>query len=407
MDEKMLEMYERMEATMLKMQESHEKDRKETMDTLHNMERKLDTAAADLKQNVKEQLAEMKVTEQFETLNNKVSSLQTALEKSEFARTVTEERLEKVEASLGNVANLVHNKFEDEKDILAQEVTKRVTDKINIAWKANLTRDVAEHEKGMMIFGLKVNDTDDDSEVKAFLKNEMKAPDEVLGKVKIKDIIRIGRNDPNKPPSLLVNFRHSSERNSLLPYCSNLRQGISVEKNIPREYQKKYKEFKAYARDFKRINSDVQTQIIFESCQMILRYRKKGNRDLDFVRLKEFCPEPTDDFGSTSTSTGAGKSRTVTPTVDMSATSSTKRSIIVTGVKTDLEGNEFNEKWKDFLGEEFDNVENIEKKDRDIAIITCKTWAHCNPLVAKVQQKAFLGHQIKFTIFSPTDPASS
>ena len=223
------------------------------------MDKKLDTSSAELKQTVKEQLAEMKVTEQFENLTSKVNSLQTSLEKAEFDRTVTEERLEKVEKGMDNMVTLVHEKFENEKDALAHEITKKVTDKINLAWKANLAREVNEHEKGMMIFGHRVEDTDDDGEVKAFFKNEMKVPEDVLGKVKIKDIIRIGRDDPNKSPSLLVNFRHSSERNSLLPYCSNLKQGISVEKNIPREYQKKYKEFKAYSRDFKRIHSDIQT----------------------------------------------------------------------------------------------------------------------------------------------------
>ena len=402
----MMQMYERMEASMREMRESAEKDRKETMKTLLSMERKLDTSAADLKQNVKEQLAEMKVTEQFENLTNKVNGLQTALEKSEFDRAVTEERLEKVESSLSNIGTLVQEKFEAEKDALAQEVTKKVTDKINLAWRANLARDVAEHEKGMMIFGHRVEETDDDKEVKAFLKDEMKVPDSVIGKIKVKEIIRIGKDDLNKPPVLLVNFRHSSERNSLLPYCSNLKQGVSVEKNIPREYQKKYKEFKTYSRDFKRINSDVQTQIIFDSCMMILRYRKKGNRDLDYVILKEFCPEPSDSFGSPGTTASrSGKPRTVTPTVDMTASSSTKRSIVVTGVKTNLSGDDYLEKWKEYLGDEYEGVESIEKKDRDVAVITCKCWANCHPLVAKVQQKAFLGHQLRFSIFCPTDPA--
>ena len=212
MEEKMMQMYERMEASMREMRESAEKDRKETMKTLLSMERKLDTSAADLKQNVKEQLAEMKVTEQFENLTNKVNGLQTALEKSEFDRAVTEERLEKVESSLSNIGTLVQEKFEAEKDALAQEVTKKVTDKINLAWRANLARDVAEHEKGMMIFGHRVEETDDDKEVKAFLKDEMKVPDSVIGKIKIKEIIRIGKDDPNKPPVLLVNFRHSCDK---------------------------------------------------------------------------------------------------------------------------------------------------------------------------------------------------
>ena len=150
----------------------------------------------------------------------------------------------------------------------------------------------------------------------------------------------------------------------------------------------------------------MQTQIIFESCMMILRYRKKGNRDLDYVILKEYCPEPSDSFGYTGATAAKGaRNRLPTPTVDLSATSSTKRSIIAMGVKTELVGDEYLEKWKEYLGDEYDNVENIEKKEKDIAIITCKTWANCHPLVAKVEQKTFLGQQLKFSIFSTTDPA--
>ena len=129
---------------------------------------------------------------------------------------------------------------------------------------------------------------------------------------------------------MLVNFRHSSERNSLLPFSSNLRQGISIEKNVPREYQKMYKEFKKVAKDFKRINSNTQTQIVFESCQMILRYRVKGEYNLDFSILKEFCPEPSESF-VTAGASGISSTRPMTPLVDMSATSATNRSI--TGVK--------------------------------------------------------------------------
>ena len=94
----------------------------------------------------------------------------------------------------------------------------------------------------------------------------------------------------------------------------------------------------------------------------------------------------------------------MTPIVDMTANSETKRSIIVTGVKTELVGSEFIAKWKEYLEDVFENVEKIEKKDREVTIITCKQWLFCNPLVEKFREKAFEGQPIKFSVFCPTDP---
>ena len=65
---------------------------------------------------------------------------------------------------------------------------------------------------------------------------------------------------------------------------------------------------------------------------------------------------------------------------------------------------DFTDKWKDYLEEVFDNVEKIEKRDRDVTIITCKQWSSCNPLVEKFRKKAFLGQPVKFSVFCPTDP---
>ena len=404
MEAQITKMQEQMADSMREMREIATNSRLEMQQTFTNLEKKFDSSVNDLKQNVSEQLAEMKVGEQFEVLNNKVSNLQTSFEKSEFERKVSEERLGKVEDGLEDLKATMHQKFEQEKDNLASEVAKKLSKQINVAWKANLARDVTEHEKGMMIFGYRLSNEDDDIEqIKRFLKSEMKVPDAVLGKLHIKEVIRIGKDDPNKSSTLLVNFRHSSERNSLLPYSTNLKQGISIEKNIPREYQQTYKEFKRYAKDFKRIHGNVQTQIIFESCQMVLRYRVKGD-NFDYFRLKEFCPEPSETFGATAGSNVAKVSRPMTPIVDLTANSETMRSIIVTGVKTELSGTDFIDKWKDYLEEVFDNVEKIEKRDRDVTIITCKQWSSCNPLVEKFRKKAFLGQPVKFSVFCPTDP---
>jgi uncharacterized protein YhaN len=75
------------------------------------MEEKMDSSAASMKKDVGEQLAEMKVAEQFTTLTSKVNGLQAALERSEHDKAANEERLGKVEEGLENVNQLIQEKF--------------------------------------------------------------------------------------------------------------------------------------------------------------------------------------------------------------------------------------------------------------------------------------------------------
>ena len=76
-------------------------------------------------------------------------------------------------------------------------------------WKANLAKDVFIHDHGIIIHGIKLEGNDDTSRanhIKDFFKNEMKAPNDLLTKIRIKEVTRLDkiwapdREKLNPPP---------------------------------------------------------------------------------------------------------------------------------------------------------------------------------------------------------------
>ena len=95
-----------------------------------------------------------------------------------------------------------------------------------------------------------------------------------MNKIRIKEIIRLGSdNGQGKPPPTLIKFGHPTERNQILPLSSNLKKGIDMDKNVPKKYLSKHKDFKRYAWKLKIIHG-VQAQVIFDEYKLILRYKR-------------------------------------------------------------------------------------------------------------------------------------
>ena len=54
----------------------------------------------------------------------------------------------------------------------------------------------------------------------------MKVPEDAFNKLKVKEIIKLGRDsEDSKIPPLSVRFAHPSQRNSVLTYSKNLKRG--------------------------------------------------------------------------------------------------------------------------------------------------------------------------------------
>ena len=151
----------------------------------------------------------------------------------------------------------------------------------------------------------------------------------------IKDINRLGADTGlGKPPPILIRFGHPTERNSILPLSRNIKKdaGISIDKSIPKLYQKKHRDFKRLAWKLATIHN-VKTQVIFEGCNLVLRYKQKddGLMQYNYITEKEWMPQPSD-LSLISSVSYKDPSKHDTSALDVSRHSSTHRTLIVTGV---------------------------------------------------------------------------
>ena len=159
----------------------------------------------------------------------------------------------------------------------------------------------------------------------------MKASIDTINKVRIKEVSRLGSdNGAAKPPPILVKFGHPTERNLILPLSSNLKEGIDVDKNVPKIYQKKHREFKRHAWKIKLLYN-VKSQVVFDGCKLIVRYKKndEGQTQYNWVTDKEWLPEPSDLEAVLSITSTRDPNKHDTPKIDTSSAAQCSRSVIV------------------------------------------------------------------------------
>ena len=71
----------------------------------------------------------------------------------------------------------------------------------------------------------------------------MKVSEEAFNKLKVKEIIKLGRDsEESKIPPI---FAHPSQRNSVLTFSKKLKKdgGIGIDKSVPKGYRETYKKF--------------------------------------------------------------------------------------------------------------------------------------------------------------------
>ena len=255
-----------------------------------------------------------------------------------------------------------------------EDVVKNYVDNVSDpAWKANLAKEVFEAEHSIIIHGLRLLGANDEARrgfIKTFLKDDMKAPEDIINKVRIKEVTRLGSdNGMAKPPPILVKFGHPTERNLILPLSSNLKEGIDVDKNVPKIYQKKHREFKRHAWKLKLLYN-VKSQVVFDGCKMVVRYKKndEGVTQYNWVIDKEWLPEPKDLEVVLSSSSIRDPNKHDTPAIDMSGSAECNKTVIVTKENVKAQIHEFIDVENHPL------IEDIRYKSKSIAFIICKDW---------------------------------
>ena len=300
----------------------------------------------------------------------------------------------------------------DVNDLAIENVVKNYVGNVSDpTWKANLAKEVFEAEHGIIIHGIRLNGADDEARknfIKTFLKDDMKASIDTINKVRIKEVSRLGSdNGAAKPPPILVKFGHPTERNLILPLSSNLKEGIDVDKNVPKIYQKKHREFKRHAWKIKLLYN-VKSQVVFDGCKLIVRYKKndEGQTQYNWVTDKEWLPEPSDLEAVLSITSSRDPNKHDTPVIDMtSGSSECNKTIIATGLKDTVTRENLNEQVKNFIDEnDLHLIQDIKFKSKSVALIICKDWSGSSYIAKKYNKKELLGKPVFLTMFNETDP---
>ena len=277
------------------------------------------------------------------------------------------------------------------------------------AWKASLAKDVFSHDHGLVVHGFKLEGSDDKARadsIKNFFLNEMKVPDDVLKKTRIKEVTRLGPENNSKPPPTLVKFGHPTERNLILPFSKNLKRGLNLDKFVPKMYLQKHKDFKRHAWKLKSV-FNLQAQVIFDAHNLVVRYKKKddGTNKYNWVIAKEFHPQPEDQLLS-SRAESRDPSKLDTPIIDMSTSSACNRSIIVSGVPDNITNiNAELEFRKYFDTKDHNYLEDIHFKSKGTTVIVCKDWASCKLISDSYKEKKMFDKDLTFHLFADTDPS--
>ena len=278
------------------------------------------------------------------------------------------------------------------------------------AWKANLAKDVFLHEHGLVLHGVKLEGKDDMTRsdyIKNFLKIEMKAPSDLLAKIRIREVTRLGAENDTKPPPILIKFGHPTERNSILPLSKNLKRGITIDKFVPKMYLQKHKEFKKHAWKLKSL-FNIHAQVVFDAHNLVVWYKKKddGANKYNWIIAKEFHPKPEDSVVLTRAE-ARDPSKLDTPVIDMSSNSACNRSVIVSGPSDSITNINAEIEFRElFDSKDSDLVEEVNFKSRGTVIIVCKDWAGCKHLFEAYNKKNMFDKELTFTMFAENDPSA-
>ena len=354
--------------------------------------------------------AKVELNEKFGTVQNQLESLVKSQKLS--VKTVTENKAES-DARIKALEDKLEN-FQSSVQATPSTSTSLENPPSDSTWKANLVREVFEHEHGLIIHGLRLecsSDTTKQSSIRNFFKSKLNAPDDMLSKLRIKDVCRLGSdNGAGKPPPLLVKFGHPTERNQLLPLSKNLdkKEGISIDKNIPKLYQKTHRDFKRSAWKLSLLYN-VQTQVVFDSYKLVLRYKKKdeGVNKYNYTTEKEWFPQPCDLEASLASNSGKDPNKLDTPTLDTSKHSDCNKVVIATGVCDSINQNNAKNEFMSKLIAQKDHelLTEINFKSKGVVILTCVNWAGCKTIVDNYNTKEMLGKKVFLHIYSETEPS--
>ena len=359
-----------------------------------------------------------KVLEAMASMNSKLDNLAEsqakAADTAEKDKKAMDARIKVLEDKFEAYQNDRQPATKADQNLIEDAVKSYVDNSSDDTWKANLAREVFEHEHGVIVHGVRFDCSSENSKleaVKKFLKESLKASEDLIRKVRVKEVVRLGGdNGVGKPPPILIKFGHPTERNQVLPLSVNLPRGIDMDKNIPKKYLKKHKEFKRIAWKLKTVHG-VQTQVIFDEYNLILRYKKKdeGVSKFNYITEKEWFPKPGEIESSKTKGVANDPNKLDTPAIDTSSLAECHKTIIVTGLPDSINhANASTELFQTYFeSKDHSNLVKIDYKSKGTVVILCNSWNSCNILAKTYGGVKFQNKDLTFHMFSETDPEAA
>jgi DNA-binding cell septation regulator SpoVG len=198
--------------------------------------------------------------------------------------------MKEAQRDLGARFDKLQNQVETQRETLKEEIKNDLMGEFKVlgdaTHKALLAQEIEKTASNIVLHGFKPKDAKKDiqSIFSSIAKDE---------EIEVKNVRIIG----GKGNTMIVTLGNEYQRNSILRESRHLPNGVTVDKDVPKCYKKKYDNLKKEAWR-QRSFFNLKTQIIFTGHLLQLRIKEDGK---GFIIHTEFCPSPQELFNQSKT----------------------------------------------------------------------------------------------------------
>ena len=172
------------------------------------------------------------------------------------------------------------------------DVRKIVSENMDTNWKIFLTEEIKKTESCLIVKGMTYpsNQSLKDAFL-SFCSDSLKMSKSDIESLSIKQIN--STKNTAKSFVLFVTLENVSQRNLCLKHSKNLAQRISLDKQVPKQYLKKYSEMQTTAWKLRSVHQ-VITRVDFNGPILTLRYKSRDSDlgQFSFTIHEEYTPKP-------------------------------------------------------------------------------------------------------------------
>ena len=302
---------------------------------------------------------------------------------------------------LDRVSNLesVAPSIESIRDNIMPDISETISSTFNMEWNLSMINEVKRTENILILNAPKAEVTPDAPKFFAtFCEKNLGMPPKDIESIEVKSVSTTGKSKNDERVTCFVSLGSVSQRNLCLKHAKNLKKGVSIDKSVPKQYLKKYRDYKSDAWKL-RETMNVQTRIDFEGANLVLRYKNKENLQETFswTIFEEFTPKP--EIPQTrNTFTPSDKS---VPTPIFSK-EELRRTVIIGGVQEKSEvpdPERIAAVQKMFLPEENESIKTSRKGTRNTFVFIFDSIPSAEKIVQKYNGKVFEGKKISVSSF--------